>query len=277
MGLLTIRCSRPTTYSASAWTLAYGTQAAMNVRYWRFSAAAVRPSRSYARRSRPSASPRLQSLIQRRLTDAIATSSRSTAQSKLPRSSHSRAAAMKSTRHTLPGELAVDDQYLAAWKFVKGWRAGNAGLRLLRSKRLASSLRFGKRQSPALLPSERPHAPFARLFASDRAVDQPRITCKQFAFFNQTDHPVLHLFHNCSRKQERSLSSSNDGWRAGACCASRAMRPPQKPVTLCAQRQCEHTAVASLLATLRHCLRCGQRVARLDGARPNMRRRRSTP
>jgi len=56
---------------------------------------------------------------------------------------------MKSTRHTLPGELAVDDQYLAAWKFVKGWRAGNAGLRLLRSNRLVSSLRFGKRQSPA--------------------------------------------------------------------------------------------------------------------------------
>src|SRR5262245_53804 len=97
--------------------------------------------------------------------------------SKLPEKVNVTEPSEKSTSHSvLPdGPRSVDVQYLPAWKFVKGWPLGKAGLSLFRSKRLASSLRFGKRQAPARLPSERPHAPLAKALASPRATDQPMI------------------------------------------------------------------------------------------------------
>gem|GEM_PF-6646498 len=93
---------------------------------------------------------------------------------------------LKPTSHALleSSTRVVDDQYLDAWKFVKGWPDGKAGSKVPRSNRLVSSLRFGKRQSPATLPSERPHAPSAKTFAEDRAVDHTSCP-KQSAFFNQ--------------------------------------------------------------------------------------------
>ena len=72
----------------------------------------------------------------------------------------------------LSAGIAVDDQYQPKSTFRKGWPAGNAGFAVPKSSRLVSSLRFGSRQSPVTLPSERPHAPSANVFVFASALAQ---------------------------------------------------------------------------------------------------------
>src|SRR5262249_42054622 len=74
----------------------------------------------------------------------------------------------------VPNATVVDDQKAPPPATYRGLPVGNAGPALLKSNTLANSLMLGSRQSPATLPSERPHAtlPLANVFAAVSALAQ---------------------------------------------------------------------------------------------------------